>query len=194
MKILALAASTNSQSINKKLLSHAIDIVKGEIETDAEIELLDLNDFEMPLYSADRELSGGIPEPAHRFHQQIKGSDALLFSFAEHNGSYTATFKNLFDWTSRIEKVAGVSNVYHGKPMVLLSTSPGPKGGGNVLEFVRRTAPFFGGDVRSALSVPAFYQAFDLETGQLTSPDMRAALHDTLAAFQTSTLRQAAAT
>ena len=188
MKILALAASTNSQSINKRLLAHAIDIAKGEIVQDAEIGLLDLNDFEMLLYSADRERSGGIPEPAHCFHQQIKGSDALLFSFAEHNGSYTAAFKNLFDWTSRIEKVAGVSNVYHGKPMVLLSTSPGPKGGGNVLEFVKRTAPFFGGDVRSALSVPAFHQAFDLETGQLISPEMQAALRDTLATLQTSTV------
>jgi NAD(P)H-dependent FMN reductase len=75
----------------------------------ASTEVLDLNDFEMPLFSVDREQAGGIPDFAHQFYKKVGAADALLVSFAEHNGSYSAAYKNLFDWTSRID-----NKVYQG--------------------------------------------------------------------------------
>ena len=113
MKVLALAASSSRQSINKQLANYAAGLL-----TDAEIELLDINDYEMALYSSDREEESGIPQLAHDFREKIAQADAVVIAFAEHNGSYTAAFKNLFDWTSRIDM-----KVYQSKPMVMLATS-----------------------------------------------------------------------
>ena len=178
MKILAFAASNSSASINRRLVEHAAEIVLAEIRPDAEVEFIDLNDFEMPLYSADREKAGGVPELAHRFRDKIGAADALLISFAEHNGSYTVAFKNVYDWASRIDM-----KVYQGKPMVVLSTSPGKGGGGNVLKTVLSAAPFFGGEVIGSLSVPQFGQSFDAAAGKLRDPALAASLREALAPF-----------
>ena len=63
MKLLAFAASNSSQSINRQLVDYVIGLLQGgEIEgvdPDAlEISTLDLNDFEMPIYSIDRQEAG----------------------------------------------------------------------------------------------------------------------------------------
>ncbi len=91
MKILAFAASTSRQSINKKLANYAATLVNN-----AEIELLDLNDFEISLFSEDKEKEIGQPELAKAFLAKIGDSDALIISFAEHNGSYAAAYKRPF--------------------------------------------------------------------------------------------------
>ena len=51
MKILAFAATSSRNSINKQLVSHAIGVLENEINETAETELIDLNDYEMPIYS-----------------------------------------------------------------------------------------------------------------------------------------------
>lgn len=157
MKILAFAASNSTQSINRQLLGYASTLIEH-----ADIETLDINDYEMPLYSSDREAALGIPDEARRFLQKIAAADALLISFAEHNGSYTAAYKNLFDWASRIDM-----KVYQGKPTVVLSTSPGGGGAANVLASAMKSAPHFGMDLRASMSVPSFYDNFDTERGRL---------------------------
>ena len=172
MNILALAATTSRQSINARLLSHAADVLAADILPGAKISFLDLNDFEMPIYSVDREAASGIPEAAKRFHAAIGAADALLFAFAEHNGHFTAAYKNLFDWTSRVEKVGAMSNLYQGKPMVALGTSPGPGGAQHVLNFVKTTAPYFAADVRASFSLPGFGDNFDVDTGQIRAESL----------------------
>ena len=132
-----------------------------------DIELLDLNDYEMPLYRPDREEQSGIPEQAQRFFDKIGEADALLISFAEYNGSYTSAYKNLFDWTSRIDM-----KVYQDKPTVVMGASPGPRGAANVLKLTQDTAPFFGMDIKASVSVPAFYEHFDVQSGKVTSDDI----------------------
>lgn len=166
MKVLAFAASNSSRSINKQLVRYAASLIP-----DAEIDLLDLNDYEMPLFSVDREDELGHPAPAQQFLSRIADADALLVSFAEHNNSYTAAWKNLYDWCSRIE-----TRVWQDKPMVLLSTSPGGRGGANVMAAALTSVPRFGGDVRASLSIPSFNDNFDSELGQLTNPELRAKL------------------
>lgn len=162
MKVLAFAASSSRNSINKKLVGYATAQIEG-----AEIEILDINDYEIPLFSEDREKELGQPQLAKDFYNKISSADALLISFAEHNGSYTAAYKNLFDWTSRID-----TKVYQNKPVVMLSTSPGPSGASSVLSNAQDSAPFFGAEVRAALSIPSFYDNFDLEAGVLTEPEL----------------------
>ena len=123
-KILAFGASSSKDSMNKKLASFVANRVAPR-----EAILVDLNDYEMPIYSDDRKRDSGIPDEAYDFKNLIKTSDGIIISFAEHNGSYTAAFKNIYDWISVIEKV-----VWNNKPMLLLSTSPGARGGKSVLK------------------------------------------------------------
>lgn len=173
MKILAFAASNSTKSINGQLIKYAVSILD-----DVDAEILDLNDFEMPLFSVDREMEWGIPELAHRFYDKISEADALLISHAEHNGSYTVAFKNLYDWTSRIN-----SKVYQGKPLILLATSPGGRGASGVLAAAVKSAPHYGGDLRASLSIPGFYGNFDTETGKVSNPEVQSMLETTLASL-----------
>lgn len=170
MKILAFGASNSSTSINKALATYAASLVKG-----ATVEVLDLNDFEIPLFSEDREKEIGQPKLAKNFLAKIECADALIVSFAEHNGSYSAAYKNLFDWASRITR-----DVYQNKPVVYLATSPGPGGAQNVLKVATESARFFAADVKSSLSIPSFYDNFDSSTQQLTNETLRQALEDTV--------------
>ena len=162
MKIVAFGASSSKKSINKKLATYAVSLLK-----DAEVEVLDLNDYELPMFSEDKEAEIGQPELAKKFMAKIADSDALVVSYAEHNGSYSAAYKNLFDWCSRIN-----SKVFQNKPMLLLSTSPGPGGGASVLSTAVNSAPYFDGDVKSSLSIPSFYENFDLEIGVIKNKDI----------------------
>ncbi|MCD9507248.1 NADPH-dependent FMN reductase [Photobacterium phosphoreum] len=166
MKLLTFAASSSSQSINKHLATYAASLV-----TYADIDVLDINDFEMPLYSSDRENESGIPSLAQEFLDRIAQADAIIISFAEHNGSYTAAYKNLFDWASRINP-----KVYQNKPMVLLATSLGPGGANTVLTAAVNSAPYFAGNVKASLSIPSFYDNFDVATGKVTNAKLNTAL------------------
>jgi len=167
MKVLAFAASNSRSSINKSLVTYAASLV-GNLDKSAEVDLIDLNDYEMPIYSSDRENESGIPQLAHDFYNKISASDAVMISFAEHNGSYTAAYKNLFDWTSRIDM-----KVYQDKPALLLATSPGPGGASSVLAAAKGSAPYFGMDVKADLSVGKFYDEFDMEKGELKNMDIK---------------------
>ncbi len=164
MKILAFAGSTSSTSINRELVKFVLKDFQGE-----EINLIDLNDFSMPVFSVDLEKKG-FPDEAHRFLKVIEDCDVIICSLAEHNRSYSAAFKNVFDWASRINV-----KVFQNKPMLLMSTSPGGYGGGNVMNTARTFFPQFGADIKDTFSLPKFYENFDLESGVI-NPDMLADL------------------
>ena len=156
MKILAFAGSSSSTSINKQLVT----FVSQKFEN-SEIEILDLNNYEMPIYSSDREKSGGLPKLAYDFAEKIDTSDFLLVSLAEHNGNYSAAFKNLMDWVSRIPE----RKIFGEKPMFLMATSPGKRGGASVLEIASKRFPFDGAQVLDTFSLPFFYEFFEAEKG-----------------------------
>ena len=166
MKIIAFAASSSTKSINKQLITYAASLLE-----DAQVEVLDLNDYELPLFSIDKEQELDKPQLAQDFFAKIGASDALIISFAEHNGSYTAAYKNLFDWCSRINQ-----KVFQNKPLVLLSASPGAGGAAKVLAAAVNSAPYFNGELKASLSIPSFYQNFDVEKGCLINKELQAQL------------------
>ncbi|MDQ8186255.1 NAD(P)H-dependent oxidoreductase [Pelagicoccus sp. SDUM812002] len=155
MKILAFGASTSSQSINRKLALYAASLISG-----ASVTALDLREYKLPIYSADEEEANGVPNDAKKFLEQIQSHDAVVLSLAEHNGSYSAAFKNLYDWASRQEQ-----KVWAGKPMLLLATSPGGRGGATVLATAKETFPRMGADLKATYSLPSFYDNFDDKKG-----------------------------
>lgn len=166
MKVVAFGASTSSTSINKTLASYAAHLIEG-----ADVEVIDLNDFPAPLFSEDAEKELGHLDSAQKFLAKIGRADAVVVSFAEHNGNYTAAYKNLFDWATRIER-----NVFQNKPVVYLATSPGPGGAQSVLSIAMGSAKYFGADVKASLSIPSFYDVFDVETNSVKDADIQAQL------------------
>lgn len=177
MKVLAFAATNSAKSINKQLVTHATNILKAE-NSDVQAEVIDINDYEMPIFSMEREAQLGQPEEAKAFLAKIAEADAVVISFAEHNGSYTAAYKNLFDWASRIEQ-----KVFQDKKTILLSTSPGPGGAKSVLQAAVGSAPYFGAEVKGSLSVPSFYDNFNVEEGTLQNAELDAALKEVVGAL-----------
>ncbi|CAD0224002.1 NAD(P)H-dependent oxidoreductase [Chryseobacterium sp. D764] len=160
MKILAFAGSTSSTSINREL----VKFVLKDFQED-EINLIDLNNFTMPVFSVDLEKKG-FPDEAHHFLKVIDECDVIICSLAEHNRSYSSAFKNVFDWSSRINV-----KVFQNKPMFLMSTSPGGYGGGNVMNTAKTFFPQFAADIKETFSLPKFYENFDMESGVI-NPDM----------------------
>lgn len=159
MKTIAFAASSSRNSINKQLATYAL----SQIEL-AERQLLDLNDFQLPLFSVDLENEVGIPEAAINFAKHIDSADLILISLAEHNGSYTAVFKNLFDWLSRHK-----TKCFDNKKMILLSTSPGARGGRSVMDAALTRFPIHGAEILGHLCLPNFKENFDVEKGILNA-------------------------
>jgi hypothetical protein len=62
--------------------------------------------------------------------------------------------------------------------MVLLSTSPGGRGGLSVLELALSQIPRFGGQVKASFSVPSFGENFDLEAGVIVNDDIASRLRE----------------
>ena len=172
-KIVAFGASNSKNSINKKFAQFAAQQIP-----EAEVNILDLNDFEMPLYGIDLQNESGIPELAHEFKAQLREADGIVISFAEYNGSYTTAFKNIFDWISRIDK----KNIWENKPMLLLATSPGRRGGKGVLEFAAKSFTFMNPNTIVHFSLPLFRQNFSEEAGVLDE-SLKAAFEEVLQQF-----------
>ena len=171
-KIIAFAGSNSKQSINKQLAVYAAQQLKN-----TETEILDLNDYELPLYGIDYELEFGIPERAKDFLNKIQLADGLVISFAEHNGAYSAVFKNLFDWMSRID-----GKLWNGVPMLLMATSPGARGGATVLEIAKGRFPYMGGNIIGSFSFPSFNENF--ENGNITNENLKSELHKEIKALE----------
>lgn len=153
--ILAFGASTSTQSINKQFAVFASQTIP-----DVQVKLIDLNDFAAPIYSVDEEAANGIPASAKAFVAEIEAVDGIIVSLAEHNGSYTAAFKSLFDWGTRHKH-----KLWSDKKMLLLSTSPGARGGATVLEAAANTFPHLGGQVVATFSLPSFGDNFSAVAG-----------------------------
>lgn len=173
MKVLAFAGTNSRQSINKALLRYALSLAE-----ELEIEWADMNDYEMPIYSIERN-EEGVPEAAHAFKRKLDAADAIACALAEHNGAFTTAFKNLYDWTSRIDM-----NVFGQKPMLVMSTSPGPHGGATVLKLAVDTFPWFGGNIVSQFWLPSFGENFDMEQGVMRNAEFDAQLRAEVARWK----------
>lgn len=173
-KIIAFAGSNNKNSINKQLAAYTA----GQVNN-AEATVLDLNDFELPVYGIDYETEHGIPENAQRFLDLIKSADGLVLSLAEHNGAYATVFKNIFDWMSRID-----GKLWSDVPMLLMATSPGGRGGATVLEIAKGRFPYMGGNIVADFSLPSFGQ--NLSDEGITDVALRKTFEQAVKAFESS--------
>ena len=171
-EILAFAGSNSKASINRQLVDYTVTLL-----INCEVQILDLNDFPLPVFSVDLEKEQGYPKEARNFSKYIEKADGIIMSLAEHNGSYTATFKNLFDWLSRIE-----GKTWRGKPILLMAASPGGYGGKGVLGAATSRFPKHDGQIVSQFSLPNFDQNF--VAGRLINEELVAGLKSAVEQFE----------
>ena len=164
-KILAFAGSTRTASYNKKLVHVAAEAARA---AGAEVTVVDLRDYPLPLFDEDLETAEGLPENAKKLKALMRASDGFLISCPEYNSSITAVLKNTIDWASRAEGDDEPPLVaYKGKAAALLAASPGALGGLRGLVTVRSILGNIGVIVLpDQVAVPKAYEAFD-EAGKL---------------------------
>ena len=160
-KIVVLAGSNSKDSINKQLVNYTSKMLDN-----AEIIPIDLNDFDLPIYGVDYESTHGIPSSVAELNKVFEKADGFVVSLAEHNGSYSAVFKNIIDWLSRVKM-----EFWNQKPMFLMSTSPGGRGGTTVLQTALTAFPFLGGVIIENFALPSFYENFS--NGKITDDSFK---------------------
>lgn len=163
--IIVFAGSDSDNSINKQLATFASSLIDQTFS----VEVLDLNDFKISNYSVNTEQAHGIDENAKRFYTKLEECDGIIISLAEHNGAYTSVFKSLFDWLSRINV-----KLFQGKPLLLMSTSPGPRGGQSVFEMALDRFPRHDAIIVAKFILPSFNDNF--KDGALINTELNTAL------------------
>lgn len=142
IRILAMAGSSRTAGLSIRLRDAATAALRA---AGATVESLDMRALALPLYDGDLEASSGVPDGARRLRDALLQADGVLFVTPEYNGFPTPLALNAWDWLSRLgsegDKPSGLA-VTAGKPVALLSSSPGPWGGMRALGLMRQ---FLGG-------------------------------------------------
>ena len=100
-KILAFASSARADSLNKKLVAIA---AQGAREAGADVTVVDLADYPMPLFDEDLEAQQGMPDTARAFKHLLMEHDGFLIASPEYNSAFSPLLKNAIDWASRAPK------------------------------------------------------------------------------------------
>lgn len=173
VKVLAFAGSTREGSFNKALLVEAANSAR---QKGASVKVIDLKDYPMPFYDADLEAKEGMPIKAKQLRDEMIQSQVILIASPEYNASVPAVLKNALDWASRKEEGGTSREAFKGKKFVLMSASPGSKGGARGLIHLKAIIEDVGGTVISEqFSVPNAYSAFDNQ-GHLKNPKLKSEL------------------
>ncbi len=168
-RILAFAGSTRQESFNKKLVRFAAQKAR---DAGAQVTVIDLRDYPLPLFDEDLEAAQGPPESATKLLDLMKSHEALLLSCPEYNSSITAVLKNTIDWLSRPRRGDPPLVAFKGKVAALLSASPGALGGLRGLVHVRAILGNIGVIVLpNQIAVPKAHQAF-ADDGAITDPKL----------------------
>jgi chromate reductase len=184
LQLLAISGSARNGSLNGRLLAAA---AQAAASRGAQVETIDLRSLALPLYDGDLEKGAGVPEGAKRLRDALQAADGVLLATPEYNGFPTPLLVNSFDWLSRLQAdgaaPAGLA-VTAGKPLGLVSASPGLLGGLRSLNFTRQYLSM----AIAMMPVPQQFalakanEAFD-EAGALKDPKHQAALEAVVGAL-----------
>lgn len=172
-KILAFTGSTSPTSINHQLLLHIVSRI-----TSYPIEVEDLRTLDIPIYNIVREKEG-IPSEVKYLYEKIQDFPALIIAVNEYNNNVSGFFKNVLDWLSRVDR-----KFLQEKKIMIISTSPGRRGGAAALEYCKFQFPRFGGEVVESFSLPQFYENYDVEKDQVTNEVFEMGIVEVLTDFE----------
>ena len=126
IKIVGFTGSLRRGSYNKSALRTAAAL----LPEGTELEIIDLSG--LPFLNEDVE-AAGVPEVVLRFKEQLAGCDGVLIATPEYNYSIPPVLKNALDWASRGDKPP-----LSGKPLAIMSASPGMFGGARAQYHLRQ--------------------------------------------------------
>ncbi len=147
MKILAISTSNSSNSINYNVLNNLEDI-----------DLISLINYDVPMYSIDSEVKFGFNENIKKFVTKISEYDVIILGVPEHNGNVPAYFKNIFDWCTRYDY-----DFLKNKKIILITATPGKRGGSSVRKILADSLPFFKATVIGSYPVANYNEIEDLK-------------------------------
>ena len=138
LRLLLVAGSSRSGAWSGRLRDAVRQLADA---SGASTSAIDLRALALPVYDADLEAASGVPDGARRLRDAIAGADALLIVTPEYNGFPTPLVINAFAWLSRLQAEAPAASglaTTAGKPVALLSSSPGAVGGLRAMNFMRQ--------------------------------------------------------
>jgi len=154
-KIIAFAGSNRVGSINRIALGFAVN---GASQSEAEVDVIALHDYALPLYDADWHGTHGVPEAARQLRAKMIAADGLLIASPEYNSSITPLLKNTIDWlTQSVSEGLGVGGgrlPFEGKITGLMSASAGGFGGIRALPHVASIFSNLGAVVLPIVAIP----------------------------------------
>lgn len=173
-RILVLGGSLRIGSYNQKLAALAAETAH---EAGAEVTLISLRDYRLPLFDADYEEAEGKPEAAKRLKELFVRADGFIIASPEYNSGITAALKNAIDWVSRADSDEEAPlQAFNGKSAAIIAASPGGYGGARSLAQLRILLRNIRVNViEGEVTVPKAYEAFT-EDGRLVDPAKMAAL------------------
>jgi NAD(P)H-dependent FMN reductase len=172
-RVLAFSGSTRQDSLNHKLACNAATIA-GQLG--AKVTVIQLRDYDLPLYDGDLEKQHGLPEHARELRALMDDHHAVVIACPEYNGSLTGALKNTIDWLSRDENAKPSLGVFK-RRFALMSASPGPGGGTRAVAHLKAVLQSLGGQVVDpVLCVPSAYDAFAADN-TLSNAALRRTLH-----------------
>lgn len=163
-KILAFAGSSRAQSYNVRLLQI---LAEGARSQGAEVTVLDMRDYPLPLFNEDLEAEGR-PENVGKLKRLFLDHHGLLIASPEYNSSISPLLKNTIDWVSRPDEGEPTLAAYQGKVAGIAAASPGGLGGLRGLVHLRSILGNIGVTVvPKQMAIAQAFQAFD-EQGKLS--------------------------
>ena len=168
-KFLAFSGSTRTDSVNQKTAA-ALAAIAAAAGEDAEI--INLGDYEMPIYQGDLEAESGLPEATVKLKEKLASVDGLIIACPEYNGYMPPVLVNAIDWCTRSSEASVDLSCFMGKPVFIAAASPGPGGGGRAAVHLKTMLSGVGAFVSPLpLTVPAAFGAFG-ENGEFADEGM----------------------
>lgn len=163
-RILVFGGSTRTGALSAKLAALAAKEI-GLLG--AEVTLISLGDYPLPIYNGDLEKDEGIPENARKLGRLIQTHQGVFIATPEYNHSLPPLLKNAIDWSSRPKLTAELH--HRGRVYAIGSTSDGMIGGARALIDLRKViATAYGAlTIAEQVSVSQAKTAFD-DNGNLT--------------------------
>jgi chromate reductase len=161
-KILVFAGSVRKGAFSQHMADAAVQELKNQ---GAQVTLLSLRDYPLPIMDEDLQSEHGIPEPAMELARIIAKHDGLMICSPEYNASIPPLLKNTLDWVSRISKDGDEAlKPYAGLTTALCSTSNGAFAGMRGLYHLRAVLMAVGAQViTEQCSVSGAASAFEAD-------------------------------
>ena len=164
-KILMFAGSNYSKSINKEVIQITADLMNG-----VETEIIELNDYEPPMFGKDIE-ENGLPNEIQQLLELVDAADAVVISTPEYNGLPPAFLKNITEWLSRIHLHLDREEKWlENKPVFLMSSSTGRGGAMKARAHLKNLIERANGNVVAEFSLPSFNHT--TENGKITDDEL----------------------